>query len=73
KQVELYKYLKSYNINLHLDGARLFNSHVETNIALADYAKYTDTLSFCNIQLNRCNFYLHHKQNLLQRLYSLLL
>ncbi|MFV9866062.1 threonine aldolase family protein, partial [Rickettsia conorii] len=47
KQVELYKYLKSHNINLHLDGARLFNSHVETNIALADYAKYTDTLSVC--------------------------
>lgn len=47
KQMELYKYLKSHNINLHLDGARLFNSHVETNIALADYAKYTDTLSFC--------------------------
>lgn len=40
KKVELYKYLKSHNINLHLDGARLFNSRVETSIALADYAKY---------------------------------
>jgi len=47
KQVELYEYLKHHNINLHLDGARLFNAHIETNIALADYAKYTDTLSFC--------------------------
>lgn len=47
KQVELYEYLRPHNINLHLDGARLFNTYIETNIALADYAKYTDTLSFC--------------------------
>lgn len=46
KQIELYHFLKTYNINLHLDGARIFNAHVETNIALADYAKYVDTMSF---------------------------
>lgn len=46
-QKDLYQYLKENNINLHLDGARIFNSHVATNIALSDYAKYTDTLSFC--------------------------
>lgn len=46
KQVELYNFLKAYNINLHLDGARIFNAHVETNISLADYAKHVDTMSF---------------------------
>lgn len=45
-QVKLYKFLKAQDINLHLDGARIFNTHVETNIALADYAKYVDTMSF---------------------------
>lgn len=47
KQIELYEYLKHHNINLHLDGARLFNAYIETNIALTDYAKHADTLSFC--------------------------
>ena len=46
KQIELYNFLKANNINLHLDGARIFNAHVETNIPLEDYAKYTDTISF---------------------------
>ncbi len=46
-QKDIYKYLKENNINLHLDGARIFNAHVATNIPLSEYAKYTDTLSFC--------------------------
>ncbi|PCJ29535.1 MAG: threonine aldolase [Rickettsiales bacterium] len=47
KQVELYKYTKDRDINLHLDGARIFNAHIETKIPLAEYAKHTDTMSFC--------------------------
>jgi threonine aldolase len=47
KQQELYEFLKKQNIKLHLDGARIFNSHVETNITLKSYAKYCDTMSFC--------------------------
>lgn len=46
-QKSIYKYLQQNNISLHLDGARIFNAHVETNIPLSEYAKYTDTLSFC--------------------------
>ncbi len=47
KQQELYEFLQKQNIKLHLDGARIFNVHVETNISLKAYAKYCDTMSFC--------------------------
>ncbi len=46
-QKEIYKYLKNQKINLHLDGARIFNAHVKTQIPLSEYAKYCDTISFC--------------------------
>lgn len=46
-QKEVYEYLQSHNISLHLDGARIFNAHVKTNISLSEYAKYSDTISFC--------------------------
>ncbi len=46
-QKELYAFLKNEGIKLHLDGARIFNAHVETKISLKEYAKYSDTLSFC--------------------------
>ena len=46
-QKAIYEYLKKNNIGLHLDGARIFNAHVATGIPLSEYAKYTDTLSFC--------------------------
>lgn len=46
-QKDLYSFLKDQNVNLHLDGARIFNAHVETQIPLCEYAKYTDTMSFC--------------------------
>ena len=32
---------------LHLDGARLWNAHVATGIALDEYARYFDTVSVC--------------------------
>lgn len=40
-------YTASRGIRLHMDGARLFHSHVVTGIPLADYAKQVDTLSVC--------------------------
>ena len=43
----LYSYVKKNNIFLHLDGARIFNAHVETAIPLNEYAKLADTMSFC--------------------------
>ncbi|MCL2464340.1 MAG: beta-eliminating lyase-related protein [Micrococcales bacterium] len=32
---------------LHLDGARLWNAHVATGVALADYGRLFDTVSVC--------------------------
>lgn len=47
KQKELYQFLKSNNINLHLDGARIFHAAIEEQVPLKEYAKYCDTMSFC--------------------------
>lgn len=43
----LYKLSRQQNISLHLDGARLFNTHVLTTIPLKVYASYADTISVC--------------------------
>lgn len=43
----LYKYSRQHKLSLHLDGARLFNSHVITNIPLNTYSAYADTISVC--------------------------
>ena len=32
---------------MHLDGARIWNAHVATGVALKEYGKYFDTLSVC--------------------------
>lgn len=40
-------FTKESNMSIHLDGARIFNAHVETNIPLSEYAKQTDTMSIC--------------------------
>ena len=32
---------------LHLDGARIWNAHIASGIALAEYGKYFDTVSVC--------------------------
>ncbi len=34
-------------ISVHLDGARLWNAHVATGIAIKDYASCADTVSMC--------------------------
>ncbi len=46
-QKTLYGVAQEKGISMHLDGARLFNAHVETGIPLSQYASYTDTLSVC--------------------------
>ncbi len=38
---------KSEGIRMHMDGARIFNAHVETGIHVNIYAKYVNTISFC--------------------------
>ena len=40
-------FTKESNMSIHLDGARIFNAHVETNIPLAEYAQEVDTMSIC--------------------------
>jgi threonine aldolase len=34
-------------IKVHMDGARIFNASIATGISVAEYAKYTDSLTFC--------------------------
>ncbi|CAB4930610.1 unannotated protein [freshwater metagenome] len=34
-------------LTLHLDGARIWNAHVASGIALSEYGKYFDTISVC--------------------------
>ena len=43
----LHAWTQQHNINLHLDGARLFNAHVKTGIALSAYGQMVDSLSVC--------------------------
>ncbi|PJA77706.1 MAG: low-specificity L-threonine aldolase [Nitrospirae bacterium CG_4_9_14_3_um_filter_51_5] len=38
---------RAHGLALHLDGARLFNAVVKTNVPAADYARPFDTVSFC--------------------------
>jgi threonine aldolase len=46
-QKSLYEFAQMKGISVHLDGARLFNAHIESGISLDQYASYTDTLSVC--------------------------
>jgi threonine aldolase len=46
-QKSIYTLAQEKGISMHLDGARLFNAHIETGIPLSQYASYTDTLSVC--------------------------
>ena len=34
-------------IALHLDGARIWNAHIASGVALAEYGKYFETISVC--------------------------
>lgn len=45
--VELYKLTEGAGIKLHLDGARIWNAHIASGVALPEYAKYFETVSVC--------------------------
>jgi threonine aldolase len=44
---ELYEGAKNHGIAIHLDGARIWNAHIASGVALAEYGKYADTISVC--------------------------
>lgn len=44
---ELSEFCKIQNIPMHLDGARIFNASVATNVAINEYAKHFETVTFC--------------------------
>ncbi len=41
------KIADKYKLKMHLDGARIWNAHVETSIPLSEYASYFETVSAC--------------------------
>lgn len=44
---KLHREARKVGIALHLDGARIWNAHTATGVALPEYAKYFDTVSVC--------------------------
>ncbi|TDD63971.1 low specificity L-threonine aldolase [Jiangella aurantiaca] len=44
---ELRALAEPVGVRLHLDGARLWNAHVATGVALAEYGRLFDTVSVC--------------------------
>lgn len=42
-----YELAKNFHLNVHLDGARIFNAATTLNCDIKDIAQYTDTLMFC--------------------------
>lgn len=44
---DLTSYAQERGLKRHLDGARIFNASVETDISLKEYASHFDTISFC--------------------------
>lgn len=45
--IDIHNIAKSKNIKMHLDGARLWNASISTNIPISEYCKYFDTISLC--------------------------
>jgi len=45
--IALKKLADQYGLKTHLDGARIWNASVETNISVADYASHFDSISCC--------------------------
>jgi threonine aldolase len=45
--IELSETARSLGLGLHLDGARIWNAHVETHVPFSEYGKYFDTVSVC--------------------------
>lgn len=43
----IYQLARKNNLLMHLDGARIWNAHIETGISFSEYASYFDTVSVC--------------------------
>lgn len=43
----IHAFAKKNGMNVHTDGARIFNAVVETGIPLSTWAQYTDSITFC--------------------------
>ena len=44
---ELYDWSRGAGVNVHLDGARVFNAHVASGVPLSTYGRLADTASVC--------------------------
>jgi len=44
---EIYSIAKEFGINVHVDGARIFNASVASGISVKEYARYADSVMFC--------------------------
>jgi threonine aldolase len=44
---ELYRWSRGAGVNVHLDGARVFNAHVASGVPLSTYGRLADTASVC--------------------------
>lgn len=43
----VYRFARERDLRVHLDGARLWNAHIATGIALREYAQCADSVSLC--------------------------
>lgn len=44
---EIYTIAKEHGINVHIDGARIFNASIASGVPVKEYAKYADSVMFC--------------------------
>ena len=44
---EIFNFAREQGINVHLDGARLWNASVASGIPVSEYARYVDSVSVC--------------------------
>lgn len=47
EMADLAKVAKEFNLPVHMDGARLFNAHVATGLAIDKMSSYANSLTFC--------------------------
>jgi len=43
----IYQLAKKHNLNVHLDGARLWHASIATKISMVEYGQYADSVSVC--------------------------
>ena len=44
---DIHAIAKTHNLNIHLDGARIFNAATALNVDVKDIAQYADSIMFC--------------------------